>query len=306
MRNKSVWKRNYKSALLSWLLWESALFGTAYSWQSTTSFPTPITIIHHTTESSASFRRRRRPATTSPYFPLPRPPTSTALMHRHSGRTLPVHSDHHHPLRTGPSITATRMTPSRHDASTTTTINGNSTVAPVRLAPSHKLSNTDENMVDHALLQEELNQVILENERLKAALHRIEIENERLVHDFSGRIVLETFEGEGKLRQLQQQPHHHSYTTDVTLASSLSTADIESAPDETQALWCDELEDGACPLEPTLSFGEALRDRAYWLVGLLVLQSASGLILANNESLLAKHPVSKYNRYTHTVSIKLE
>ena len=45
-----------------------------------------------------------------------------------------------------------------------------------------------------------------------------------------------------------------------------------------------------CPLEPTISFGEALRDRAYWLVGLLLMQSFSGIILSRNEALLADHP----------------
>lgn len=46
-----------------------------------------------------------------------------------------------------------------------------------------------------------------------------------------------------------------------------------------------------CPVEPTISFGEALRDRAYWLVGLLLMQSFSGIILSRNEALLADHPV---------------
>ena len=40
-----------------------------------------------------------------------------------------------------------------------------------------------------------------------------------------------------------------------------------------------------------VSFGEALRDRAYWLVGLLLMQSFSGIILSRNEALLADHPV---------------
>lgn len=46
-----------------------------------------------------------------------------------------------------------------------------------------------------------------------------------------------------------------------------------------------------CPVEPTISFGAALRDRAYWLVGLLLMQSFSGIILSRNEALLADHPV---------------
>lgn len=52
------------------------------------------------------------------------------------------------------------------------------------------------------------------------------------------------------------------------------------------ALFLDE-----CPIEPTISFNEALRDRAYWLVGLLMMQSFSGIILSRNEALLADHPV---------------
>merc|ERR1719273_2627986 len=50
----------------------------------------------------------------------------------------------------------------------------------------------------------------------------------------------------------------------------------------------------ACPVEPDVTFKDALRDRAYWLVGLLVLQSCSGLILSRNEMLLQKHPVIIY------------
>jgi len=60
--------------------------------------------------------------------------------------------------------------------------------------------------------------------------------------------------------------------------------------------WCDEVESdgGTCPIEPNLSFRDALRDRACWLVGLLVMQSCSGFILARNEALLQNHPVIIY------------
>eukprot|EP00529_Nitzschia_sp_RCC80_P024180 CAMPEP_0113440336 /NCGR_PEP_ID=MMETSP0014_2-20120614/505_1 /TAXON_ID=2857 /ORGANISM="Nitzschia sp." /LENGTH=455 /DNA_ID=CAMNT_0000331127 /DNA_START=193 /DNA_END=1560 /DNA_ORIENTATION=- /assembly_acc=CAM_ASM_000159 len=74
-----------------------------------------------------------------------------------------------------------------------------------------------------------------------------------------------------------------------SLSSSSSSQDINII--DNNELWCDDvLEDGSCPLEPAISFGEALRDRAYWLVGLLVMQSLSGIILASNEALLANHP----------------
>ena len=56
----------------------------------------------------------------------------------------------------------------------------------------------------------------------------------------------------------------------------------------------DVLADGSCPLEPDISFKDALKDRAKWLVGLLALQSMSGFILARNELLLQTHPVIVY------------
>jgi hypothetical protein len=67
---------------------------------------------------------------------------------------------------------------------------------------------------------------------------------------------------------------------------------LESFEGNQDDMWCDELQGDSCPIEPAITFGEALRDRAAWLVGLLVLQSASGLILAHNEALLVRHPVS--------------
>jgi len=57
---------------------------------------------------------------------------------------------------------------------------------------------------------------------------------------------------------------------------------------------CEEYEDGVCPIEPHLTFQDALRDRAYWLVGLLTLQSMSGFILQRNEELLQTHPIIIY------------
>lgn len=57
---------------------------------------------------------------------------------------------------------------------------------------------------------------------------------------------------------------------------------------------CDVYNDSSCPIEPELSFKDAFKDRAYWLVGLLTLQSMSGFILARNEQLLQTHPVIIY------------
>lgn len=58
--------------------------------------------------------------------------------------------------------------------------------------------------------------------------------------------------------------------------------------------WCDSLEEGSCPVEPKVSFGQAFLDRACWLVGLLLMQSFSGIVLARNEALIADHPFIIY------------
>jgi len=89
------------------------------------------------------------------------------------------------------------------------------------------------------------------------------------------RIILETFEGERRIAEFND----------------------EVDDDEECVLVYDEdtdtMADG-CPIEPNIGFGEALRDRATWLVGLLILQSLSGIILSRNELLLANHPVIIY------------
>lgn len=135
-------------------------------------------------------------------------------------------------------------------------------------ASSKDLTFTNKESHDAVLL--ELKE---ENEQLKRLVRDLQNENRMLHHEVSNRIVIEQFEGKGG--SLLEMP----YPTNDTTAGEL---------------WCDELEDGQCPLEPTVSFGEALRDRAYWLVGLLVLQSFSGIILARNEILLENHPFIIY------------
>ena len=130
-----------------------------------------------------------------------------------------------------------------------------------------------------------------ENNRLRDSIRMLEEENERLKRyvekqhqkemeaaTTNKRIVLETFEGEGLFDAVDGG---QSY-------------DLAKTNDDDDELWCDVLDGDECPIEPTLSFGEALRDRAYWLVGLLILQSLSGIILSRNEMLLANHPVIIY------------
>jgi hypothetical protein len=130
---------------------------------------------------------------------------------------------------------------------------------------------------------EELLQLQEENIRLRESLQRVQAENERLHLEFGNRIIiLETFEGEAKLKKYTERIHSNSSLTLIA----------EGMLGEEEAELCS-LDENACPLEPTVSFGEAFRDRALWLVGLLALQSCSGFILARNEALLTNHPVSK-------------
>jgi len=160
-----------------------------------------------------------------------------------------------------------------------------------------------------------------ENAALREAVQQLEVENERLHQEVNSRIVLETFEGEGKLRRAAEERErtlsisagggglNGTVVSSVAVAapptttpfgfgsgemsqSMTLTGEEMLCDDDDESLWCDVLEEGACPVEPTVSFGEALRDRAYWLVGLLILQSLSGIILARNEALLSDHPVS--------------
>jgi hypothetical protein len=101
----------------------------------------------------------------------------------------------------------------------------------------------------------ELEQLRRENNLLREAVNKLEIENDKLHQDFANRIVIETFEGEGKLRKARQEAS--------VVDAEISVDDLVFY-DDPSTQWCDELEEGACPVEPTISFSEALRDRAYW------------------------------------------
>lgn len=123
-----------------------------------------------------------------------------------------------------------------------------------------------------------------ENQILKQTIKELERENDALERSHRRqRIILENFEGDDEIdwwdEELQESAQNRSYADSTSLQE-----------DDT----CIEFEDGACPIEPDVSFTDALQDRAYWLVGLLTLQSMSGLILAKNEALLQTHPFIVY------------
>jgi cation transporter-like permease len=84
-------------------------------------------------------------------------------------------------------------------------------------------------------------------------------------------------------------------SADLETVGSKSKSKSSSAQPPTTEECADDQYDGlTCPIEPDVSFGDALRDRAYWLCGLLAMQSLSGFILARNEVLLQNHPVIVY------------
>jgi len=127
-----------------------------------------------------------------------------------------------------------------------------------------------------------------ENENLRKTIEELEREKQAL--ECQRRIVIEKFEGEG-IKVGSWWDENVSANTigvqeEVGLEKSNVTVELVSTEDY-------EI-DGACPIEPDVSFQDAFRDRAYWLVGLLALQSMSGFILAKNEVLLQTHPVIVY------------
>jgi hypothetical protein len=85
-----------------------------------------------------------------------------------------------------------------------------------------------------------------ENTLLRDAVRELEVENERLKQ--SGRIVLETFEGEGRFRESSKS----SYKTAASVMNStfleatagITMSGVELEQDAESNLWCDSLEDG--------------------------------------------------------------
>jgi len=143
--------------------------------------------------------------------------------------------------------------------------------------PVEPATPTEDDDIDNDLsLGSRLNLLQQENQILRSTIEQLENSNQALENQ--RRIVIENFEGE---RAATDEPW---WNGDATV--SVSIAEVEECEEPN--------EDGTCPLEPDVSFQDALRDRAYWLVGLLALQSMSGFILARNELLLQTHPIIIY------------
>ena len=79
-----------------------------------------------------------------------------------------------------------------------------------------------------------------ENTLLRDAVRQLEVENE-LLKQKSNKLVLETFEGEGKLRESSKSKAFVNATFGVDpLGITLSGAELEQDTN----MWCDELEEG--------------------------------------------------------------
>eukprot|EP00581_Thalassiosira_minuscula_P012863 CAMPEP_0183718176 /NCGR_PEP_ID=MMETSP0737-20130205/11507_1 /TAXON_ID=385413 /ORGANISM="Thalassiosira miniscula, Strain CCMP1093" /LENGTH=369 /DNA_ID=CAMNT_0025947691 /DNA_START=203 /DNA_END=1313 /DNA_ORIENTATION=+ len=171
---------------------------------------------------------------------------------------------------------------------------------------------------ENQLLQERLKLLQIQNDQLLQQLPteeeqtQTQKQQQRLVEQ---RIILEDFEREG-LPQLDARggvvdgwnQREKKYTEpwdeaaaatkleddeDDELGLSSSSAEDEVCEyDSTTNKWFGTT--GECPVEPNVTFLDAMKSRAYWLVGLLALQSCSGFILSRNELLLQDHPVIVY------------
>lgn len=115
---------------------------------------------------------------------------------------------------------------------------------------------------------------------------------------YEQRLILESFEGEGAPTTDARGGVVHGWMEgfktynepwDDVISDDEEPCEIDY--DEKTGTW---FSVNDCPMEPDVTFKDALKSRAYWLVGLLALQSCSGFILSQNEALLQEHPVIIY------------
>lgn len=101
--------------------------------------------------------------------------------------------------------------------------------------------------LEYDLLQEE-------NGLLRETIRQLELENERLKNSAS-RIVIENFEGEGKLPPESSWFEGMGSSGPPELPSAGGITLTGEQLEAQQQLWCDELDGDECPIEPTISFG---------------------------------------------------
>ncbi|KAL9178630.1 hypothetical protein ACHAXT_001968 [Thalassiosira profunda] len=154
--------------------------------------------------------------------------------------------------------------------------------------------------------EDELTKLRRENELLQERLTLLQTQNDQLLRQqkespeadrvsYEQRLILEDFEGEGIPFEVEFKNAMSRIRTagdgtedDDELGLSDPIEDDVCEYDDASNSW------GECPVEPNVTFADAMKSRAYWLVGLLALQSCSGFILSRNELLLQDHPVIIY------------
>ena len=158
--------------------------------------------------------------------------------------------------------------------------------------------------------EDELTRLRRENELLGERVRLLQQRNDELIKEKNDdasasppeqRIVIEDFEGESlpwsSPEQLGRRAAADLTDEDDELGLSEfpdgSTTDSDEECDLYDAStgrWNDR-----CPVDgPGVTFLDAMKSRAIWLVGLLAFQSCSGFILARNEALLQDHPALVY------------
>ena len=154
--------------------------------------------------------------------------------------------------------------------------------------------------------EDELTKLRRENELLQERLTLLQTQNDQLLRQqkesseadrvsYEQRLILEDFEGEG----IPFEAEFNNAMARIRTAGDGTEDDDElglSDPIEDDVCEYDDASNswGECPVEPNVTFADAMKSRAYWLVGLLALQSCSGFILSRNELLLQDHPVIIY------------
>ena len=148
---------------------------------------------------------------------------------------------------------------------------------------------------ENKLLQERLKLLQTQNDQLIKQQKQIE---STIDTNIEQRIILEDFEGEGSLKSNiipTQQDNTNYDELGLSNGPNPESEDELCEYDDTSSKWTSSISGNECPVDgPSVTFFDAFKSRATWLVGLLALQSCSGFILSRNELLLQDHPVIIY------------
>jgi len=152
---------------------------------------------------------------------------------------------------------------------------------------------------ENKLLQERLKLLQTQNDQL-IKLQQQQIDKVSTIDNanIEQRIIIEDFEGEGSLKSNiipTQQDNNNYDELGLSNGPNPESEDELCEYDDTSSKWTSSITGNECPVDgPSVTFLDAFKSRATWLVGLLALQSCSGFILSRNELLLQDHPVIIY------------